>query len=112
MARMQPEEIEDMENLTEGERKVLRFLREAASPDSDFIGWYEPAIGEQGREPDFILFGNQHGLLVLEVKDWLIDQIGEADSHHVKISIGGREESKTNLGRQVKTAHKDLLRSI
>ena len=25
------------------------------------------------------LFGNQHGLLVLEVKDWLIDQIEEAD---------------------------------
>ncbi len=65
------------------------FLQEAARPDSDFIGWYEPAIGEQGREPDFVLFGNQHGLLVLEVKDWLIDQIEEADSHNFKIWIGG-----------------------
>lgn len=72
MARMHPEEIEDLENLTEGERKVLRFLREAARPDTDFIGCYEPAIGEQGKEPDFVLFGHQPGLLVLEVKDWLI----------------------------------------
>ena len=57
--------------------------------DSDFIGWYESATGERGREPDFVLFGNQHGLLALEVKDWLIDQIAEADSHNFKIWIGG-----------------------
>ena len=112
MARIHPEEIGDLENPTEGERTVFRLLREAALPDSDFIGWYGPAFREQGREPDFVLFGNRHGLLVLEVKDWLIDQIEEADSHNFKIWIGGREESKTNLDRQVKTAHKDLLRSI
>ena len=100
-----PLEIKGLENATPGERKVFRFLQEAARPDSDFIGWYEPAIGEQGREPDFVLFGNQHGLLVLEVKDWLIDQIEEADSHHVKVWMGGREENKTNPDRQVKTAH-------
>ena len=76
---MHPEDIEDLENATAGERTVFRFLHEATRPDADFIGWYEPAIGEQGREPDFVLFGNQHGLLVLEVKDWLIDQIEEAD---------------------------------
>lgn len=75
MARVHPEEIEDLDNPIEGERKVFRFLKEAARPDSEFIGWYEPAIGGQGREPDLVLFGNQHGLLVLEVKDWLIDQI-------------------------------------
>ena len=69
---MHPEDIEDLENATGGERAVFRFLHEAARPDADFIGWYEPAIGEQGREPDFVLFGNRHGLLVLEVKDWLI----------------------------------------
>jgi hypothetical protein len=62
------------------EREVFRFLRKAAGPDSDFISWYEPTIGTLGVEPDFILFGNQHGLLVLEVKDWLIDQIEGADS--------------------------------
>jgi hypothetical protein len=38
-----------------------------------------PAIGNQGREPDFVLFGNHLGVLFLEVKDWLIDQIEEAD---------------------------------
>ncbi len=59
MARMHPEDIDDLENATPGERTVFRFLRETARPDSDFIGWYGPAIGEQGREPDFVLFGKQ-----------------------------------------------------
>jgi hypothetical protein len=88
MARMHLEDIEGLESATEGERKVFRFLREAARPDLDFIGWYEPTIGEQGKEPDFVLFGNRHGLLVLEVKDWLIDQIEEADPHTFKVWIG------------------------
>lgn len=102
MARMLPEDIEVLENATPGERIVFRFLQEAARPDADLIGWYEPAIGEQGREPDFVLFGNQQGLLVLEVKDWLIDQIEEADSQHFKVWIGGREENKTNPDRQAR----------
>ena len=54
MARMHPEDIESLENATPGEKTVFRFLREAARPDSDFIGWYEPVIGEQGRKPDFV----------------------------------------------------------
>jgi hypothetical protein len=93
MARMHPEEIEELENFTEGERKVFHYLREVARPDSDFIGWYEPAIGEHSREPDFVLFGNHKGLMILEVKDWRIDQIEEADSLNFKIWIGGEEQS-------------------
>ena len=53
MARRHPEDIEGLESAIEGERKVFRFLWEAARPDQDFIGWYEPTIGEQGKEPDF-----------------------------------------------------------
>jgi len=48
MARMHPEDIDELESSTVGERKVFRFLQEAARPDSEFIGWYEPAIGDQG----------------------------------------------------------------
>ena len=53
---MHPEDIEDFDGATTGERRVFLFLREAARPDPDFIGWYGPAIGEQGREPDFVSF--------------------------------------------------------
>jgi hypothetical protein len=100
MARMYPKGIEVSKNSTPGERAVFRILKEAARPNADFIGWYELPVGEQGREPDFVLFGKQNGLLILEVKDWLIDQIEEADSQHFKIWIGGREENKTNPDKQ------------
>jgi hypothetical protein len=86
---MHPEDIEGLEGPTKGERKVFRFLREAARPNQDFIGWYEPTIGEQGKEPDFVLFGKQEGLLVLEVKDWLIDQIEEAGPRTFTVWTGG-----------------------
>ncbi len=89
MAGMHPDDIESLENATPGERTVFRFLRELARPDSDFIGWYEPAIGEQGREPDFVLFGNQHGLLILEVKYRLTDPIEEAVPHTFTVEVGG-----------------------
>jgi len=39
MARMHPEDIEGLESAIDGERKIFRFLREAARPDYDFIGW-------------------------------------------------------------------------
>jgi hypothetical protein len=69
MARMYPDDIEDYGEATEGEKRVFRFLREAARPDADFVCWYEPPIGSAGKEPDFLLFGKRLGLLVLEVKD-------------------------------------------
>jgi hypothetical protein len=81
MARMHPEDIEFLESPTVGERNVFRFLHDAARPDKDFIAWYEPTIGSSGTEPDFILYGNSHGLLVFEGKDWEMDQIGKSTPH-------------------------------
>jgi hypothetical protein len=109
---MHPDEIEVLEHGTPGERDVFRFLREMARPDQDFIGWYEPLIGEQGREPDFVLFGNHLGLLVLEVKDWLIDQIEEVDSQNFTVWISGREEQKTNPDRQARGYVYELMNAL
>jgi hypothetical protein len=102
MARMHPEDIEALEKPTAGERKVFRFLQDTARPDRDFIAWYEPTIGSSGAEPDFILYGNSLGLLVLEVKDWGIDQIGEVNPHTFKFWTGDKEETRTNPDRQAR----------
>lgn len=102
MAIMHPDNIEDYEEATEGEKRVFRFLREAATPDEDFICWYEPPIGSSGKEPDFILFGKKLGLLVLEVKDWTAKQIVSYNPHQFTVRISGKEEKKTNPDRQAK----------
>jgi hypothetical protein len=56
MVRMHPDDINDFENATVGERKIFRFLQEAARPDSEFIGWYGPSIGGQDRKSEMSLF--------------------------------------------------------
>jgi len=102
MARMYPEDIEDAENATEGEKKVFRFLKEAARPHKDFICWHEPALGSSGKEPDFILFGKKLGLLVIEVKDWTSKQIISFNPHQFTILASGKKEKRTNPDKQAK----------
>ena len=44
MAQMHSDDIEDYEEATEGEKRVFRFLKEAARPHKEFICWYEPGV--------------------------------------------------------------------
>jgi len=46
---MHPDDIEDYDEATEGEKRVFRFLKEAARPHKDFTCWYEPPIGSSGK---------------------------------------------------------------
>ena len=66
MAKMIPENVERF--TTDGERQTYRFLEVVAKPDECFLCWYLPDV--QGREPDFILYSKQNGLIILEVKEW------------------------------------------
>jgi len=102
MAKMHPDDIEGYENATDGERKVFRFIREAAKPHKDFICWYEPPVGSAGKEPDFILFGKKIGLLVIEVKDWTAHQIVSYNPHQFTLRVSGKDKKKTNPDRQAR----------
>jgi len=112
MAQMYPSEIENYEKATEGEKKVHRFLREAAKPHADFIAWHEPPIGTLGSEPDFVLFGKNLGLLVLEVKDWTLQQIKAYTPFEFTLRIAGRTEKKTNPDKQAKGYVNALMERI
>ncbi|MBW1717057.1 MAG: NERD domain-containing protein [Deltaproteobacteria bacterium] len=112
MARMYPDDIEDYEEATDGEKRVFRFLKEGARPHKDFVCWYEPQIGSSGKEPDFILFSKKLGLLVLEVKDWTSKQITAYNPHQFTILISGKPEKKTNPDRQAKSYVNALKRKL
>jgi hypothetical protein len=49
---------------TEGEKRFYRFLEAVAKPDSKYTIWYLPDI--EGKEPGFILFCDEVGLLIFE----------------------------------------------
>lgn len=98
MATMIPNNVELF--TTEGERQTYRFLKAVAKPDNRYICWYLPDL--QGREPDFLIFSVQNGLVVLEVKDWDLEQIREATPHRFLINIGGKTESRQNPFKQAR----------
>lgn len=99
MAIMIPDDVEDF--CTEGERHFYGFLKTVAKPDNKYIAWYLPDIN--GREPDFILFCKDTGLIIFEVKDWMLDQIQEANPQHFTLSINGRNEDRESPLKQAKT---------
>jgi len=102
MAQMYPTDIRNHAKATEGEKKVHRFLREAAKPHGDFIVWHEPPMGTLGTEPDFILFGKNLGLVVLEVKDWTLHQIKAYNPFEFTLAFSGKAVKKTNPDKQAK----------
>jgi len=73
MATMIPDDIQVF--TTPGEGAFYRFLQTVARPDDRHLSWYLPDV--QGREPDFIIYSEDVGLIIFEVKDWAIDQIIE-----------------------------------
>ncbi len=115
MAKMHPERIEGYEHATEGEKRVFRFLKEAARPDKDFICWYAPPIGAKGKEPDFVLFCRTLGILVLEVKDWSSQQIMSYTPDEFKIRVKEKIHKKRSPDKQAKgyvNALMEMLRDV
>jgi hypothetical protein len=104
MAMMIPGDIGEFG--TEGERTFYKFLEGVAKPDAHYLCWYTPDIN--GNEPDFLLYCEDVGLVVFEVKDWALRQIEEANPHQFRLRIRDKTESRKNPFQQ---AH-DYLNSI
>ncbi len=83
MAEMIPESIAAMKEATSGEKRVFKVLRDALIPDEDYIVWFEPKAVK--KRPDFLIWAQDWGLLVIEVKDWSLDHI--VSTNHTKWTI-------------------------
>ena len=86
---------------TAGEQKLYEFLRDALKPDSHCFAWY--ALSIEGLEPDFVVYTPEVGLVVFEVKDWLLEQIQDADQNTFTLLLSnGREERRTHPLKQAR----------
>jgi len=92
MAFMLPRDVTKFK--TEGEQQVYHFFRSVAQPDAQYLCWYTPDV--QDREPDFVLFCKKTGIVILEVKDWSLEQIREANKDHFILAIRGNNEKRQN----------------
>lgn len=79
---------------TPGEERFYRFLQSTLRPDTAFLVWYSPDV--EGREPDFVIFSPDSGLIVFEVKDWTTDSIMEANPKQMRLMAGQRERCVKN----------------
>ena len=88
MATMIPASLP--EDATEGERRLYRFLEKLPV---FFTAWINPSL--DGETADFVLYTPKNGLIVLEVKDWALDQVVSADRNVVRLRLGWKEENRT-----------------
>jgi hypothetical protein len=59
--------------MTKGEKRFAQRLE--AKLEDDYCCWYDVPIGPAVQHPDFIVLHPKRGLLILEVKDWLLGKI-------------------------------------
>ena len=75
---------------TAGETRLYRLFEKM--PVS-FTGWLNPSL--DGVTADLVLYTPKNGLIVLEVKDWALDQVLSADRQTVQFRRGWEVESRT-----------------
>ena len=69
--------------MTSGERRLAERLEHKL--DDDYLLWYDVPMGPKNAHPDFCVLHPRRGILVLEVKDWRLSTILQADKQNWEI---------------------------
>lgn len=77
MASLIPTRSSCLARMTGGERRLSERLEQKL--EDDYLVWYDVPIGLRQRHPDFVILHPHRGLLVLEVKDWRVETVQQAD---------------------------------
>ena len=63
--------------MTSGERRTAERLEQKL--DADYLLWYDVAVGPKHQHPDFVVMHPRRGILILEVKDYRLSTLIQAD---------------------------------
>jgi hypothetical protein len=63
--------------MTGGERRTAERLEQKL--DADYLFWYDVAVGPKHQHPDFVVMHPRRGILILEVKDFRLSTLINAD---------------------------------
>ncbi|MGE3678663.1 MAG: DEAD/DEAH box helicase [Burkholderiales bacterium] len=86
--------------MTSGERRFARRLE--SHLEDDYVCWYNVPVGAWNRHPDFLILHPRRGLLVIEVKDWKLENVRAMDKLTATLQVDGREVRKSNPLEQAK----------
>jgi DNA helicase IV len=98
--------------MTSGERRFARRLE--SHLEDDYLCWYDVPVGSLHQHPDFLVFHPRRGLLILEIKDWKLENIKSMDRLRVTLLVDGkavRTASPMEQARQYAHRIKQLLES-
>jgi Nuclease-related domain len=95
MAQLIPTLNSSLSEMTGGERRIAQSLEE--NLEEDYIVWYDVPVGKKNLRPDFTILHPQRGLLVLEVKDWKLSTIQEADRKRFTILTENGESNQSSV---------------
>ena len=112
MASLIPSLSTCLSRMTGGEKRVARRLEDKL--EEDYLLWYDVPVGRANAHPDFIVFNPRRGLLVLEVKDWRLDNIKSIDRESVDLLTSNGLKRKINPLEQARQyAHQvvDILKT-
>jgi hypothetical protein len=63
--------------MTRGERRTAERLEDKL--DADYLLWYDVPVGPRYQHPDFVVMHPRRGILILEVKDWRLSTLIQAN---------------------------------
>ncbi|WP_208616351.1 DEAD/DEAH box helicase [Acidovorax carolinensis] len=92
--------------MTSGERRLAERLEHKL--DDDYLLWYDVPVGPQQLHPDFIVLHPSRGLLILEVKDFRLSTIVQADKDEWTIldnASGGPKHIQSPFAQARNYAH-------
>ena len=77
-----------------GEKRVAERLEQKL--DADYLLWYDVPVGPKHAHPDFVVMHPRRGILVLEVKDFKLSTIVQADKNDWVIAPDGIPKTIAN----------------
>ena len=84
-----------------GELRLAERLKDCLE-DNAWV-WHNIPVGPFGRHPDFVTLHPQQGIVVLEVKDWRLDTIVNANSKQVELITDRGNVTTANPFEQVRS---------
>jgi len=96
--------------MTSGERRFARRLE--SHLEDDYVCWYNVPVGAWRQHPDFLILHPRRGLLVIEVKDWKLENIRSMDRLTATLQVDGRDVRKSNPLEQAKLYAFGVCRSL
>jgi len=80
--------------MTSGEKRLAERLEQKL--DDDYLLWYDVPMGPRNAHPDFCVMHPRRGILILEVKDWRLGTIVQADKETWQVLFNGVPKTEQN----------------